>query len=379
MKKVLIVVNVGWFFISHRLPIALAAKEAGYEVHVAAALDPEFDQNTAKVLADQQLIFHELRFSRSGSGPFELARDVLDLLRLYKRVSPDIVHLVTIKPVLLGGLCARLLRVPGIVLAIPGRGSVFSARGAIGAIRRALALLMYRSAYVRGRSKVIIQNVEDREYFVSRGVFAPYDVRLVRGSGVDLARFEAAPEPQATPLVVLASRMLREKGISDFVDAARELKGRGVEARFALIGEPDRGNPKSHTKEELGEWARSGVVEWWGFRKDIHSVFAEAHVVCLPTYYGEGVPKVLIEAAACGRPIVTTDTPGCRDIVRQGDNGLLVPPRNVAALAEALELLISQPLLRSQMGARGRARVEAEFGVDAVVGQTLEIYAELGR
>jgi glycosyltransferase involved in cell wall biosynthesis len=171
--------------------------------------------------------------------------------------------------------------------------------------------------------------------------------------------------------------MLREKGIADFVAAAVLLKGQGSNARFVLVGDPDPGNPQSHTREELEAWAASGAVEWWGFRANMNTVFAECHVVCLPTYYGEGVPKVLIEAAASARPIVTTDMPGCRDIVIHGANGLLIPARQPAALAGALASLITNPGLRVQMGRRGRALVESGFTTDIVARETLAIYEML--
>lgn len=375
--RLLIVVNVGWFFVSHRLPIAIAARRAGYEVHVATALDPRLDCGTAEELAQHGLILHPLRLTRSGAHPFELLRDFADLVKLYRRLAPDLIHLVTLKPLLLGGLAAKLTGQRSVVLAVPGRGSVFSTRGFGAAVRRWTALLMYKLAYAKRRNRVIIQNVEDRQYFVSRGIFSEDDVRLIRGSGVDIASFTPQPESTEPCSVLLASRMLREKGIADFVAAAAVLKGRGTPARFVLVGDPDRGNPQSHSREELVAWRDSGIIEWWGFRPDMGEVFRHANIVCLPTYYGEGVPKVLIEAAACGRPIVTTDTPGCRDIVRHGQNGMLVKPRDVAGLADALERLIADPNLRRAMGSQGRRIVEAEFNLDRVSRQTLDIYREL--
>ena len=377
--RLLMVVNVGWFFVSHRLPIAIAAKQAGYEVHIATALDPQLDQRTPQLLASHGLILHELQLTRSGTHPLELLRVFRDLVRLFDRVRPAVVHLVALKPVLLGGMAARLRRLSRVVLAVPGRGSVFSSRGVLPALRRWMAMRMYALAYRSGRSRVIVQNAEDRDYFVQRRVFAHADVRLIRGSGVNTAEFLPEPEPSGPVTVVLASRMLREKGVGDFVAAASALRKSGVAARFVLVGDPDPGNPHSHSREELEEWAAQGAVEWWGFRADMQRVFAQSHVVCLPTYYGEGVPKVLIEAAACARPIVTTNMPGCRDIVHDGHNGLLVAPRDQRALAAALQRLIGDVQLRREMGQRGRTRAESEFDLNAVIGQTLAIYRELAE
>lgn len=375
-KRLLFVVNTGWFFISHRLPVAIAAKAKGYEVHVAAALDSSLDRDTAAVLAAKDIKLHRLSFSRSGAHPLELLRTFRELARLFRALRPHIVHLVTLKPVLMGGIAARMSGIANVVLAIPGRGTVFSTRGFVSTLRRWCALALYRLAYRRHRNKVIFQNVEDRDYFVARRVFSSRDVRLIRGSGVDLNEYRATSESTDTTLVVLASRMLKEKGIADFVEAARLLRLDGVTARFALVGDPDHGNPHSHSLEELESWHRSGYVEWWGYRKDMQAVFSQCHVVCLPTYYGEGLPKVLIEAAACARPIVTTDTPGCRDIVRHGLNGYVVKPRDIQALCAALRQLIKDRSLRQEMGKKGRALVEAEFSVDIVVRATLEVYGE---
>lgn len=371
------VVNVGWFFLSHRLPIGSAARKNGHEVHVATALDPNLDHRTPEILESHDLVLHPLRLSRRGASPFELLRDFLDLCRLYRTIRPDLIHLVALKPVLLGGLAAKLCGFGRVILAVPGRGSVFSAKGSVAALRRWVALLMYRFAYASGRNRVIIQNAEDREYFVSRRIFSDSDVRLIRGSGVDPSAFIPVSEPEAPPLVVFASRMLREKGVEDFVNAAKVLRASGSDARFVLVGDPDPGNPHSHTREELDAWAAEGAVEWWGFRGDMNAVFAQAHIVCMPTYYGEGVPKVLIEAAACGRPIVTTDMPGCRDIVRHGENGLLAKPRDVVGVVHALERLLDDKQLREQMGRRGREIVEREFSLQIVTDQTMAIYDEL--
>lgn len=376
-KKLLFVVNVGWFFVSHRLPIAVAAKSAGYEVHVATALDSKLDRDTEHRLRELGIVLHVLRLSRSGASPFELIRDCRDLYRLLRSLRPDVLHLVALKPVLLGGIIARLVNMPGVVLAIPGRGSIFSAKGMAAGCIRTLALLMYRCAYRPKKTRVIVQNIEDRNYFLDRKVFLQQDIRLVRGSGADTEHFVRTQESPGDVIVVLASRMLHEKGISDFVAAAMILQSQGVKARFVLVGTPDHGNPHSHTQDELEAWAASGVVEWWGFRPDMAVVFAECHIVCLPTYYGEGVPKVLIEAAASGRPIVTTNMPGCRDVVREGENGLLVQPRNPGRLAEALGRLIADNQLRVEMGKRGRLLAEKEFSLKIVTEKTLDIYEDL--
>jgi glycosyltransferase involved in cell wall biosynthesis len=206
-----------------------------------------------------------------------------------------------------------------------------------------------------------------------------HEAVLIRGSGVDPARFAPADEPPSgPPIVVLPARMLRTKGVTEFVEAARILRGNGAEARFVLVGDPDPGNPASIPEPELRAWAAEGCVEYWGHRADMPAVLAAASIVCLPSYL-EGLPKALVEAAACGLPIVTTDVPGCRDVVRDGCNGLVVPVGNARSLAEALARLIRDPILRRRLGAAGRARAVEEFSLQQVVDAHLRVYAELSQ
>jgi glycosyltransferase involved in cell wall biosynthesis len=211
-----------------------------------------------------------------------------------------------------------------------------------------------------------------RKQFINEG-----RLRVIRGSGVDPAFFSLTPEPPGIPVVTLASRMLWDKGIKEFVEAARQLKGRGIFARFVLVGDTDAHNPSAIPKEQLTAWHTEGVIEWWGHREDMPKVFSDSHIICLPSFYGEGVPKVLIEAAACGRPIVTTNTPGCREIVKNEENGLLIPVRNTFELADAIQRLIVNPELRQKMGARGREIVLCEFALEKVVSETMAVYDEL--
>lgn len=373
VRRLLYVVNASWFFVSHRLPLAVAAKTQGFDVHVAAT--PSGDVETIE--RQHGLVFHPLQISRSGGNPFREASTLIGLVRLYRRLRPDIVHHVTSKPVLYGSIAARLSGRPAVVNAVPGLGVVFSARGGWAALRRWLVMLAYRLALPRNRCKIIFQNVENKDLFIQRRLVRKENAVLIKGAGVDLVQFQPSPERGDTLLVVLASRMLREKGVFEFAEAARQLKERGVRARFLLVGAVDAENPGHISRAQLDAWNAGGDVEWRGHQSDMMRVFAEAHIVCLPTFYGEGVPKVLIEAAACGRPIITTDLPGCRDIVRDGWNGLLVPARDVPALARAIERLINEPELRKVMGERGRKVAEEAFSLERVVAETLKVYEEL--
>lgn len=369
--KLLFVVNNPAFFLSHRLPIAQAAREEGWEVHVAT---PERDG--ADAVRRHGFVFHTVPMDRSKGRPWRELGTVLALHRLYRRLRPDLVHHVTIKPVLYGTVAARWAGVPAVVNAISGMGYVFLSRGMKGALVRALVHAAYRFSLRHPRLRVIFQNPDDRAYFASRKLVREVDAVLIKGSGADTDAFRPAPEPAGDPTVVLAGRMLWDKGVGEYVRAAALLRPRHLRARFVLVGDPDPGNPASIPRHWLEEAQRSGHVEWWGHRDDMAAVLGGAHVVCLPSYR-EGLPKVLIEAAACGRPIVATDAPGCREIVRHGENGLLVPLRDDAGLAQAIDRLLSEPELRSRLGRRGREMVEEEFSLEHVVGRSLELYREL--
>lgn len=369
MKKprLLFVVNVDWFFLSHRLPIAQAAREAGYDVHVATAL------TLAPADIEQHgFTLHALDIDRQSASAWQALRLLLALRRLMRSLAPDVVHLVTIKPVLLGGLAARMAAVPRVIAAISGLGFVFTARGALAAARRAAVAAMYRLALARPGVHVIFQNGDDQALLQQHaGIGAEQAVRI-RGSGVDLAAWSVRPLPPGAPVVLMPSRLLLDKGVVEFVDAARRLHGYR-DARFVLVGDVDAGNPTSLSREQIQVWVSEGVIEWWGHRSDMAEVLAQAHLIVLPSYR-EGLPKALIEAAACGRAVVTTDVPGCRDAIDPGRTGLLVEVRNAEALAQAIRSLLDDPLRLSTMGEAGRHWAEKVFDVREVVSRHLALY-----
>lgn len=372
-RRILFVVNVSWFFVSHRLPLAVAAIKRGDEVHLAAAPEGDLD-----VIAAAGIHYHPFRMERSRIALFGELTLLWRLMSTYRKLVPDLVHHVTIKPVIYGSVAARFAGIPRVVNAISGLGSVFSsAQGIRGRLRRQLVFWAYRLCLPRDGTRVIFQNEEDRQLFVRNRLVKAADAVLIRGAGVDLRRFPYSVPPRGIPLVVLAGRMLRSKGVPEFVQAARELLQRGQEARFALVGPLDEHNPDHLTAAELADWQRQGLIDWLGQRTDMPEVLAQSTIVCLPTRYGEGVPKVLIEAAAIGRPIVTTDVPGCRDIVQDGVNGCLVPPGDVEALTAALAALLGDRDRCVEFGRRGRERAELHFGVDRVVSETLAVYDSL--
>jgi glycosyltransferase involved in cell wall biosynthesis len=315
-------------------------------------------------------------FSRKGAGLFSELRLIWRIAALYRQLRPDIVHHVALKPIVFGSIAARIARVPGVVNAIAGLGYVFASRQLKARLLRPFLRQTLKFLLSTASGKVIVQNRDDLSLLIDNQIAHQSRVVLIRGSGVNTAEFIAAPEAIGVPLIVLPARMLWDKGVGEFVEAARALKESGVRARFALVGAPDPDNYASVSEKQLRRWQTEGVVEWWGQRKDMPSVYSESAIVCLPSYR-EGLPKSLLEAAASGRAIVATDAPGCREIVLHGKNGLLVPVRDVAALATALKTLIEDTALRARMGRCGRELVEKEFTIDHVVQQTLKVYQEM--
>lgn len=367
----LFVVNIPEFFLSHRLPLAIAARNAGFTVHISTAPGPACQQIT-------ELGFEHylLPISRSGHNLLAELRTLWELYRLMQRIRPDLVHLVTIKPVLYGGLMARLSGVPAMVAAISGLGTVFVDRDQTRSWMRRGVEWLYRLALGHSNAKVILQNPDDRAVLIGMGAVRKEKTALIRGSGVSLDAYPMRPEPEGIPVVTFAARLLEDKGVREFVEAARVLKERGVLARFWLAGSPDPGNLTSITEMESSDWSKDGFVETLGYRTDIPNIFANSNIVVLPSYR-EGLPKALVEAAACGRAVVTTDVPGCRDAIEPGATGLLVPVRDASGLADAIQFLIENPGRRKQMGASGRALAEREFAIEKVVDAHLAIYHEL--
>lgn len=368
----LIVVNDPVYFLSHRLPIAEEARSKGYTVHVAS-----MSGAAATQIRELGFPYHELPLRRGGVNPFAELFTLFCFWLLLWRLRPDVLHLVTTKPVLYGGIAARVAPVKGVVAAVAGLGSVFIATGVKANLIRGLVSFMYRIALGKKNLITIFQNPDDRDALVKLGVLLPHKAVLIRGSGVQLSAYNPQPEPQGCGVVVtFVGRLLRDKGVDEFVEAVRLLKARGVSAVFQLVGDPDPGNPTSITSAELESLRSGDDVVVMGYCKDISNIFAASHLVVLPSYR-EGLPKVLIEAAACGRAVVTTDVPGCRDAIEPNVTGLLVPVRDSGALADAMEVLIKNSDLRQRMGRAGRELAESEFAIEKVVRAHLDIYKEM--
>lgn len=371
-QRLLFFVNDGDFFLSHRLAIGLVAKKNGYEVAVAAPLSGAESKIRAHGFS-----FYPIRLDRKGLNPFREYGAWKELTHAIVEFKPDILHCVTIKPVIYGGIAARWTGVPSVVSAISGLGFVFISQGFRAWLRRRVVCFLYRRALKHKNQIVILQNPDDLQVFTSHRLVKENKCVLIKGSGVDPNVFKYEEEkPTGCPEIVLPARMLWDKGVGEFVDAARTLTKEGVSARFLLVGDADSGNPMGIKPSILQGWVNEGIVEWLGYRNDMPSVFAKSNIVCLPSYR-EGLPKALLDAGACGRALVTTDAPGCREVVTNGVEGICVPVKNAVALADALRELIKDAALRSRMGRAARERILTEFTIEKIVEATLAIYARL--
>jgi len=362
-----------WIFCLHRLGLACAARDAGYDVAVVTRV-----REHAQPILDAGLRLIPLEMVRGGLRPWQEIPTLWRLYRIYRREQPQLVHHVALKPVLYGSLVAWLAGVPAVVNALTGLGFIYTSQRWLARLLRLPVGAGLRLLLNRRNSRVIFENNDDLETLAKRGTLQREHARLIRGSGVDVNLYTPLPEPSGVTVVILAARLLWDKGVGEFVAAARLLKARGVQARFALVGGPDPENPAAIAQATLDAWRDEGAVELWGWRNDMLKVFADCHIVCLPSYR-EGLPRVLLEAAACARPVVATDVEGCREAVVHERSGYLVPVRHEEALADALAVLIAEPARRAAFGAAGREIVCGELSLAVVIARTFDVYNELRR
>lgn len=371
-ERLLFFVTEDWVFCTHRLPLAVAALHAGYDVVLVTNVSLHAERIEGKGI---KLVHFNL--DRGSMNPLKAVALIFKLAKIYRDEKPDLVHHVAIKPVLFGSIAARMAGVRNVVNAITGMGYIFTSKQWKARLLRPFINIAFRFSLNGKDSRLIMQNSDDLTSLLDSGIVSCERASLIRGAGVDANEFAFVPESEGEiPLIVLPARMLRDKGVVEFVTAAEILKERGVEARFALVGDADADNHAAVPVGDLEKWVESGIIEWWGRKEDMPEVLAKSHIVCLPSYR-EGLPKALLEAASSGRPIVTTDTIGCREVVRDGENGFLVPLYSTKELADALQKLIEDPVLRLRMGKCGREMVLEEFTIEKVVSETLAVYGEL--
>ena len=368
-KTILFLVNTDWFFVSHRLPIAKEALAKGFNVHIATTFS-----NKKEELANYGFKLHDIKIDRSSTSFKDNLFLFFRFFKIYKKINPDLLHLITIKPLIVGGLVGYFIKnPPKIIISVSGLGYIFTEKGFKAFVRRRIIINLYKIVFAHKELKVIFQNKTDLENICISTKLPMRKTVLIPGSGVDLNKFKYIKHHTNKPIVLFPARLLSTKGIYEFVSCAKKLKN---EAQFAIVGKHDLDARNCIKKYELEKWIRDGIIEYWGESSNMPFEYSRASIVVLPSYR-EGMPKSLLEAAACGRAVITTNVPGCRDAIVPGFTGLLVPPHNSVALTNAVKKLLKNRKLIYSMGKAGRNLAEKRFNVDEVVKEHLRIYHEL--
>jgi glycosyltransferase involved in cell wall biosynthesis len=383
-RRVAYVVNHVAFFVSHRLPLAIGAQQCGFTVCLMTGQAGSKEMEAAAVakLLGACIPHKRTVFRSSSVNPLRELLGLFQLVWFLVRFQPNVVHCVSPKGVLYGGIAARICRVRGLVLAISGMGYAFTdapEQGVGRALMRRVYSVLVKFAFNHPNVITIVQNKDDYQSLIDNRLTQPKSMVLIPGSGVDLTLFERCSPSKKAPIVLLPARMIKDKGIHEFVDAVRQIKAIVPEWRFLLAGAADYDSPSAIGVDQLKVWQAEGCVEWVGHVDNMLSLYNQAAIVCLPSFYREGIPKALLEAAAAGCAVVTTDVTGCREALVPGVTGDLVPPRDSASLAETLLSLIKDEFRRKAYGAKGQERARAIFSIESVVSRTLGVYEELLR
>ena len=371
MSKVLYSVSEDWYFCSHRLPVARAARDAGWDVVVVAR-----EGDHANVIRNEGFIYYPLALERGGINPFKDASVINKLIAILRQEKPDLIHAVAMKPVIYGAFAARIAGIQHGIFALAGMGFVFLSSSWKAKMLQPFIRQMLKLCDRKG-SCVLVQNSDDAALMREKVGVGEDCLRLIRGSGVDISQFPILPEPESRPVIyALVARMLWDKGVGEFVEAIRLLKEQGENVEGWLVGGMDVDNPAGISMDQLKQWQNEGVIQYKGHQSEIVSIWKQAHVAVLPSYR-EGLPKSLLEAASCGRPMVAADVPGCREVVIDGETGVLVESHNALSLASGMAKLIKNDELRQCYGKNARALVEASFTTSHVTEATLSLYQEL--
>ena len=374
-KKLLFIVNVDWFFRSHRLPLAVKARKIGFEVHIATNYTKYKDE-----FERLGLYTHQLSFDRSARSVFKTLRNFYDLFKLLYKIKPDICHLIGMQPIIIGGIVSKLFPRLPIVYAVSGLGDAFNPCNRLEKLRLKLIVSAYSLALTKKRKKVIFQNNRDLSLLTTLTKLSTKDSLLFKGSGVDLDLFSYMPLPSCSSskfTVLMASRLLHSKGVMIFLEAANILTSKYRNFAFLLAGEPDLENPNSISLEEYSRIKSLPYIQVLGNREDVHSIIHQSHLVVFPSYYPEGLPKVLCEAAACGRPVITTRTPGCSDAVIHGQTGFTVPTHDVNAIVRCIEYLYTNHSCLAEMSKHSREFAVENFSIESIVDLHVKTYFHL--
>jgi len=373
-RKLLYIINVDWYFVMHWLDRANAAKHAGYDVHIAMECS---DHKHRQSLEKSGFHVHDIPLCRKSVNPVTELRTVLAIYRLIRQQKPDILHSVTIKPNIYAGVICRRCSIPS-VASITGLGTTFSSgqQGLRAFAKRGIKRL-YKMAFGGDKSKVLFENTDDLKTMIHSGIIKRKQAVQIYGAGVNTTLFNVSEEPKTHPIRVLfAARLLRNKGLHQLVAAVQQLRKEQLPVELLVAGIIDNDAHGTLPIKELEQWQQQQIIQWLGQVDDMAALINSVNIVCLPTQYGEGVPRILIEGAACGRALIATDVQGCREIILNGKNGLLVTPGNQNELTAALRRLINEPATRKAMGGQGRRLVENKYSASIVIEQTLETYQQ---
>lgn len=371
MKRLMFLVTEDWFFVLHRLPLARAAMRAGYEVIVATRVCTCREQ-----IEKEGIKLIHMNWKRGSRSPVDGIYSLWKVASLYRAYKPDIIHHVSIKPVFIGTLASALVgstNTCAIINNFTGMGTLFISNRLSDKLLRWVIVTTLGMLFKIRRAHQLVENEDDKDLLIHELNLNTDDVSVIHSVGVDMHRYLPTHERDGVPIIALVSRLIWDKGVRELVEASRMLRMRGLSFRLALVGAPDLENRTAIPLETLQAWESDGLVELWGYRSDIEAVWQSIHIAVLPSYR-EGSPRSLIEAAASGRPVVATDVPGCRDIVKHGETGFLVPCGDAKSLADALEVLVRDADLRIRMGLKGRKYVELVFGEDGVIKETFDLY-----
>ena len=371
MARILFVITEDWALLSHRLHLVKAAIAAGHQVGLAT----RFSRHE-EMLASLGVETYHWGLTRKSLNPFAELKSLISLHHIISDFQPDLVHAVAQKPVLYTGLLKRLGGRFGFVAALGGIGYIFSSSALKARLLRPAISLVLRFALAGRKTAFILQNQDNISLFEKLRIVHAGKTKLVRGSGVEISLYQPSPLPEGITKIILPARMLWDKGVAEFVAAARKIKAQNIAAEFILVGDVDAHNAASVSQSQIDEWVAGGIVQQWGRRDDMPKIYPSVHIVCLPSYH-EGLPKVLMEAASCARPVIAFDVPGSREIVQDGVNGFLVPFKDQESLENALVRLINDRTLCTDMGRKGRKLVEAEFSDTHINQQTFDIWDEI--
>jgi glycosyltransferase involved in cell wall biosynthesis len=367
-SKLIIVVSEDWSFWSHRLSLAQSAIEAGFNVTLLTKVN-----ELEKKIKEKGINVININFVRSSKSPLIDLLNIIKLICIFRKEKPDLIHNVALKTILIGSLAALFNRSAVVVNAFTGLGYVFSSNQFQAKVIRLFIKPVFRLVIRRRNYWTIFQNPDDLNLFDDLGLIEPDRSMLIRGSGVNTSEFSQTIDINETPVVMLASRMLWDKGVGEFVGAAKRFREENIKAKFVIVGDIDKENPMSIPIITIEQWVSEGYIVWEGHSNSMPEKLSSASIVCLPSYR-EGLPKVLLEAAAVGRPLIATDVPGCREIVKNGENGILVKLKNIDSLYNAIKLLVLNKEMRQSMGECSRELVESELSTNIINTQILEFY-----